>query len=179
MKKIFGPLIVILLLVSLASADNVTIETDKKIYNQGEIVNFTMYNKNSVPIEMDFKWSILDNNTGNCVSTCIWSAIYSPITIPPGGNYSWAWNQKSENGKMGPGYYRSVLNRHYSNVFEIKGVEMILAHYRELGQYPNIVETGDLLKALDDWKNNNVLPGFSESISTGQLLILAEEWRNS
>lgn len=119
MKKIFGASIAILLLVSLAAADNVTIDTDKKIYNQGEIVQFTLYNKNSGPAEMDFKWSILDNNTGNCIWGCFWTAEYNPIIVPPGGNYSWTWDQKDENGIVGPGLYKGTLGGYYSNVFEI------------------------------------------------------------
>lgn len=55
----------------------------------------------------------------------------------------------------------------------------ILSYYRGLGQYPNIVETTDLLKAADDWRNDAIPPGFSVSIATGQLLTLADEWRNS
>ena len=55
----------------------------------------------------------------------------------------------------------------------------ILSHYRNLGQYPNIVETNDLLKAADDWRNDAIPPGFSASIATSQLLTLADEWRNS
>lgn len=55
----------------------------------------------------------------------------------------------------------------------------IEVYYRNLGLYPNILETNDLLKAADDWRNNIVAPGFSVSITTGQLLALANEWRNS
>jgi hypothetical protein len=55
----------------------------------------------------------------------------------------------------------------------------IVAYYRSLGQYPSTVETNDLLKAADDWRDNIVQPGFSASIATSQLLTLADEWRNS
>jgi hypothetical protein len=55
----------------------------------------------------------------------------------------------------------------------------IVAYYRGLGQYPNIVETNDLLKAAEDWIGNIVPPGFSVSITTVQLLAIADEWRNS
>ena len=154
MKKIFGSLIAILLLVSLVAGDNVTIETDKKIYIQGEIVQFTIYNKNSGPVEMDFKWSILDNNTGNCVWDCIWPAVYTPITIPSGGNYSWIWDQKGENGKVGLGYYKSVLGGHYSNVFEIITVD------KEKPKINNVVlsnktpNTGDLITVTVNTTDN-------------------------
>ena len=55
----------------------------------------------------------------------------------------------------------------------------MLAYYRGLGQYPDIVETNDLLKAADDWRNNVIPPGFSVLIATDQLLVLADEWRAS
>lgn len=55
----------------------------------------------------------------------------------------------------------------------------IVTYYRGLGQNPNVVETGDLLKAADDWRDNIIPPGFSVSIATSQLLTLADEWRNS
>ena len=55
----------------------------------------------------------------------------------------------------------------------------ILSHYRGLGLSTGILETADLLKAADDWRNNIVSPGFSISITTVQLLTLADEWRNS
>jgi hypothetical protein len=55
----------------------------------------------------------------------------------------------------------------------------ISVYYRGLGVYPNIVETADLLKAVDDWRDNIIPPGFSVSITTDQLLTLVDEWRNS
>lgn len=55
----------------------------------------------------------------------------------------------------------------------------ILSYYRGLGKDIGIVETADILKAADDWRNNIVSPGFSVSITTVQLLTLADEWRNS
>ena len=179
MKKVFIPLVVMLLLVPLVAADNVTIDTDKKIYNQGENVTFTMYNNNSSSVVMDFKWSILNNSTGQCIYGCIRAAVYDPITIPPGGNYSWTWDQEGENGKVGSGTYKGRLGNYYSNEFEIIANVSILTYYRGLGQYPNIVETADLLKAADDWTSSVIPPGFSVSITTAQLLTLAYEWRNS
>ena len=55
----------------------------------------------------------------------------------------------------------------------------ILAYYRGLGAYSNIIETNDLLKAADDWRNNVIPQMFSAPITTNQLLTLADEWRNS
>jgi hypothetical protein len=55
----------------------------------------------------------------------------------------------------------------------------IKTYYRSLGQYPDIVETNDLLKAADDWRNDITPPGFPASIATNQLLSLSDEWRNS
>ena len=55
----------------------------------------------------------------------------------------------------------------------------ILSYYRGSGQYPCILETGDLLKAADDWRNDIIPPGYSVPITTGQLLTLSDEWRRS
>lgn len=178
MKKVFELFVATLLLLSIVAAGNVAIETDKKTYNQGETVQFTIYNNNNSTIEMDFKPSVL-NNTGSCVWACIWIAVYNPITVIPGGNYSWIWDQKVENGEAGPGIYKGRLGEFYSNEFEIIETDTMLTYYRGLGQDPNIVETNDLLKAADDWRNNIIPQGFSEGITTNQLLILADEWRNS
>ncbi len=120
MNKMLEILLAILMLTSLAiAADvNVTIDTDKEIYNQGEIVQFTIYNHDLNTVEIDFKPSVLDN-TGKCVWGCIWAAIYDPITIPSGGSYSWTWDQTGENGQVDPGYYKGELCGYYSNEFEI------------------------------------------------------------
>lgn len=55
----------------------------------------------------------------------------------------------------------------------------MLSYYRGLGADVNKVETSDLLKAADDWRNNIIPQGFSVPIATGQLLTLADEWRSS
>lgn len=162
-----------------STGTNTVIKTDKNIYSQGEIVQFTIYNNNSSTLEIDFKPSVLDNNTGNCVWGCIWAAVYTPIIVSPGGNHSWTWDQKGENGTVSPGYYKGVLGEYYSNEFEIIPQQDIVANYRGLGQDPAKVETGDLLKAADDWRDNIVPSGFSTSIVTSQLLALADEWRSS
>ncbi len=55
----------------------------------------------------------------------------------------------------------------------------ILTYYRGLGQYDSLVETNDLMKGADNWRNDIIVPGFSVSINTDQLLTLADEWRVS
>jgi hypothetical protein len=55
----------------------------------------------------------------------------------------------------------------------------ILSYYRSLGANPDVVETTDLLRAADDWSHNIVPQGFTSSITTQQLLTLAEEWSRS
>jgi len=69
----------------------------------------------------------------------------------------------------------------YSNTIQKEWVTSgdILAYYRGLNKFPNVVETQDLLKAAEDWRVDTVPPGFSVAITTPQLLTLAEEWRVS
>jgi Tol biopolymer transport system component len=59
------------------------------------------------------------------------------------------------------------------------GGDVMVIYYRGLGQDPSVVETDDLLKAIDDWRNGVPPPGFSVPITTDQLLTLANEWRNA
>ncbi len=56
----------------------------------------------------------------------------------------------------------------------------MVSYYRGLGQNINTVETDDLMKAADDWRNN-IIPlgsGLSLIITTNQLMTLSDEWRN-
>ncbi len=57
----------------------------------------------------------------------------------------------------------------------------ILTYYRGMGQNINTVETDDLMKAADDWRNNIIPPGsgLSVVITTNQLMTLSDEWRSS
>jgi len=52
----------------------------------------------------------------------------------------------------------------------------ILAYYRGLGLNPDVVETMDLLKAINDWADREIPSGFGEAISTLELLQLIGEW---
>ena len=91
--------------------------------------------------------------------------------------------------KMMYGYVSDGEIRRTLSVDDIDGIKAvygstiisgdILKYYRGLGQNSSTVETGDLLKAADDWRNNAIPKGFSVSITTSQLLVLADEWRVS
>ena len=52
----------------------------------------------------------------------------------------------------------------------------ILVYYRGLGLNPHVVETTDLLRAIRDWADGTIPPGFSQAITTFQLLELIGEW---
>jgi len=52
----------------------------------------------------------------------------------------------------------------------------ILAYYRGLGSDPDKVETGDLLKAKDDWRSKTVPAGFANPITNQGLSALINEW---
>ena len=94
------------------------------------------------------------------------------LTVPPGtkpGTYS-------INGTVATS--GSIADITGDNTISVTAGDM-LSYYRGLGINPNIVETNDLLKASDDWRNDIIPPGFSVSITTDQLLVLADEWRGS
>jgi hypothetical protein len=55
----------------------------------------------------------------------------------------------------------------------------VLEVYRRLGDNPGVVETGDLLRAFDDFRNNKVPQGFDRALSAGEVDELVNEWINS
>jgi hypothetical protein len=55
----------------------------------------------------------------------------------------------------------------------------ILEFYRRLGNDPGVVETTDILKAFDDFRNNIVPQGFDRPLSAGEVDELINEWTNS
>ncbi len=55
----------------------------------------------------------------------------------------------------------------------------ILEVYRRLGEDPGVVETGDLLRAFDDFRTSKVPQGFDRPLSEEEVVELINEWRNS
>jgi plastocyanin len=55
----------------------------------------------------------------------------------------------------------------------------ILEFYRRLGNDPGIVETTDLLRAFDDFRNNIAPQGFNRPLSADEVDKLVNEWINS
>jgi hypothetical protein len=67
-----------------------------------------------------------------------------------------------------------------ANVEGDKSVKIdILESYRRLGNDPGVVETGDILRAFDDFRNNKVPKGFNRQLSEEEVVELINEWRNS
>ncbi len=98
-----------------------------------------------------------------------------------------AWLECSDQGYNSVGEYLWVKVRTDTtpNIAELEGTPFalggepavdILAYYRAYSGVAGVVETADLLKAANDWTNAVVPPGFTEAISTTQLLALANEW---
>lgn len=107
----------------------------------------------------------------SAASNAVKTAKYK-LTVPPGtkaGTYS-------TNGVITTS--GSTVDIIGDNTISVVTGDM-LSYYRGLGVDANKVETSDLLKAADDWRNNIIPQGFSVPIATGQLLTLADEWRNS
>jgi len=63
----------------------------------------------------------------------------------------------------------------YNPYWDVTGKD-IYDYYRGLTGSKDVADTPDLLKAADDWSNNVIPPGFTRSITTQQLLALANEW---
>jgi len=55
----------------------------------------------------------------------------------------------------------------------------ILEYYRRLGNDPGVIETKDLLRAFDDFRNKIVPQGFNRPLSAAEVAKLVKEWINS
>jgi len=72
-----------------------------------------------------------------------------------------------------------VGNAMIQDVYSFTTGSTIIDYYRSQGSNPTVVETGDLLKAADDWREDITPPGFTAPITTQELLQLADEWRST
>jgi len=52
----------------------------------------------------------------------------------------------------------------------------IFEYYRRLGSNPDILETSDLLKAIDDWGSGTAPVGFARPVTYDELKALIDEW---
>ncbi len=153
-----------------------------KTYTFSVITKLNLINNSSVPIS-SFEYMPAFRITYQTCEDRIGEINYAtsmPIDMLP-DNFRYAsastniLNQWSHDFCNLKGMY---INRNINVIFQQGNV---LEYYRGLGINPNIVETNDLLKAADDWRNNIIPPGsgLSVMITTNQLMTLADEWRNS
>jgi len=52
----------------------------------------------------------------------------------------------------------------------------IVEYYRRLGGNPDILETTDLLIAIDDWRSGKAPAGFARPLTNNELKALINEW---
>jgi len=78
-------------------------------------------------------------------------------------------------------YYINGTISNSSGVIAIVGEDNMITldifeYYRRLGSYPDILETIDLLKAIDDWGSMTAPVGFARSVTYIELNALINEW---
>ncbi|PWB54742.1 MAG: hypothetical protein C3F06_03845 [Candidatus Methanoperedenaceae archaeon] len=78
-------------------------------------------------------------------------------------------------------YYINGTIRNSSGVIAIVGENNMITldifeYYRRLGSYPDILETTDLLKAIDDWGSGTAPVGFARPVTNIELNDLIREW---
>ncbi len=116
-----------------------------------------------------------DNKFGNGTYNNTW--MYNMVNNSANLSYATADPRLTARTRQSINYSVNLMADVLYTMLSSKGD--ILSYYRGLGQSSNIVETNDLLKAADDWRDNIIPSGFSIGITTSQLLTLADEWRNS
>lgn len=150
-------------------------------HNNVDLYNYELLDGRGLEMSLDFhvpyitsssKWNFSQNATYKGENTAIYELAYAFKQKPLYWQVIEKWKR--------PMYENKVL----ASITLTHGVEMvredsIITYYRNLNQYHDIVETNDLLKAAQDWRDEIIPPGLSVSIATNQLLILADEWKNS
>ncbi len=109
----------------------------------------------------------------------------------------WAWSNVSPgitktviysitapiDGSIGTYYINGTISNSTGLIAIVDGDNMInldiFAYYRRLGSDPNLLETTDLLKAMDDWRNQVSPIGFTIPINSHELYDLINEWAMS
>lgn len=117
----------------------VSVKTDKLVYSQESLINFTIKNIgrtsvwiNSNPVKIrDIKTGtiVYDPSIDICPNepgiACVLSSLaYIDIEIKSGDTYKWTWNQNTNTGYAGSGTYQGIVElpnkEHRSNVFIVR-----------------------------------------------------------
>lgn len=85
-----------------------------------------------------------------------------------------------DDADIGTYYINGTITTQNGEIKVVKGNNTItldiFAYYRRLGSDPEKLETSDLLRAMDDWRNGTAPPGFARQITTHELTDLVNEW---
>lgn len=104
------------------------------------------------------------NETMDMTTDNVWSATKTNL---PDGEYTYRVYANDTYNNQGASEVRTVT---------VQALTDILDYYRCLYGDCEQVSTGELLTAANDWSNGIVPPGFTEPITTMQLMQLATEW---
>jgi hypothetical protein len=145
----------------------VTVNNTSPLVNQMVTINATVEDANGV-------------TSGSLGTGTIWflaDGIQFATATITNGEANTTYTQATTGAVTITAFYNVSLQG--SKIVNFTSTQDILAYYRGLTGSPSVVDTADLLQAADDWSNNVTVSGFSQPITTQQLLTLANEWSSS
>ena len=169
-----------------ASGVNAEREIEKESLSQGESTNITIRINSNIIQALSLKESIpagwnltriSDDADGfkNNTNEWVWSNVTPGITK----TVIYAITAPTD-ATIGTYYINGTISNSSGVIAIVGGNNIItldiLAYYRGLGSDPDIVETTDLLKAMDDWRSKTVPAGFERPITNQELSALINEW---
>ena len=159
---------------------------EKESLNPGESTNITVDISSNMSQALSFHeiipagWNLTrisddaDTFKSN-TSEWIW------FNVTPGINKTVIYRLTApDNASIGTYHINGTISSTSGVIADVQGDNTIkidiLAYYRGIGSDPNIVETTDLLKAMDDWRSGTAPAGFERAITTQELSDLINEW---
>ena len=103
------------------------------------------------------------------------------LNVTPGITRTVIYSITAPSGASMGTYYINGTISNSSGVIAIVGKNNmitldILKYYRKLGSYPDILETTDMLRAIDDWGSGTSPVGFARPVTYIELNALINEW---
>jgi hypothetical protein len=170
----------------MPSGVNAIREIEKKSLRKGESTNITVRINSDIIQALALKeslpagWNltrISDNADGFKSRTNEWAW----SNVSPGITTTVIYSITAPiDGSIGTYYINGTISNSTGLIAIVDGNNMInldiFAYYRRLGNDPDLLETTDLLKAMDDWRNGANPIGFAIPINSYELYDLINEW---
>ncbi len=161
-------------------------EIEKESLRLGESTNITIRIKSNVlqalalqehiPAGWNFtKISDDADDFNNNSNEWVW------LNVTPGGTRTVIYSITAPaNASIGTYYINGTISNS-SGIIAIVGENNMITldifkYYRSLGSNPDILETTDLLTAIDDWGSGTAPVGFARPVTYDELNVLIDEW---